>query len=496
MSGGSAGPAGVKNLRAMFENKSSSNDQSNSPPSRGRSPNGSISSANSRPVSKVRTSFVAVERPGEPGQPSQWGLRKTSDVSSMAEVREEGMVENGGTTTVPEEVPVVPASDVQGGLGAILKGSAFENTPVSLPPTTQSETKVEPSSKTKASEQPKVNGADKMASEVGTTDAEPASKSDPVPDKGAQSTKPAPSKINTKPTTTKSKESPTIPKKSPVAQKDTSSNGGIKPRGGVNKIQGIIQSSNKAKEERAKAEQAEGAQEEKKPVLKVVKPPSVASKPTAASKAHAQKQDSASPEQTQAKSPTSTRAPVKLPSAATALTAAAAARKGANTEKDESKPASSEKRTTTTVQAPRVAHATTRASLAKKISRTSLTNGEDRSRSRLSTAHKPADESFLARMTRPTASSAQKAHDKVQVSSPPRQRKASEPMKSRKSLNVAAQSAHTEPAGDESVLEAVNETAGKALEDTTMDVEGEPGPAEEHDPPNPPQQAAVAENTV
>lgn len=85
----SATAGGVKNLRAMFETKNP-DPSSVSPPSRGRSPAGSDASNinSSRPVSKVRASFVAVERPGE-GQQQVWGLRKASDVSSMAEVKEE-----------------------------------------------------------------------------------------------------------------------------------------------------------------------------------------------------------------------------------------------------------------------------------------------------------------------------------------------------------------------------------------------------------------------
>lgn len=44
----------------------------------------------------------------------------------------------------------------------------------------------------------------------------------------------------------------------------------------------------------------------------------------------------------------------------------------------------------------------------------------DRPHSRSSTASKPVDESFLARMMRPTASSASKTHEKVEIKSPPR----------------------------------------------------------------------------
>jgi len=488
----------------MFENKSNRNDQSTSSTSRDQSPNGSVYSANDRPVSKVRTSFVAVERPGEPGQPPQLGLREASDMSSMAEVREEATVEDGNATVAPEVTPAETASEGGDELGAILKGSAFENTQHSVPPVTQNEIQPEQDSNKKESEQdsdkkepeqPQVNGTSKEAHITGNMESQPASKLESAQDKDTTPKKSTPAKINTKPSTTRSKESPVVPKKSPVVQKDANSSRAMRPRGGVSKIQGIINSSNKAKEERARIEQAEASKAGQQQSSKAVKPPSVASKPTAASKAHAARQDSVPQDQVQPKSPTSTRIPAKLPSAATATTSASAARKGASTGIGEAKSFTTEKKTTAANQAPRVAHTSTRTSLAKKTPRASLTNGDELPRSRLSTTHKPADESFLARMTRPTASSAQKAHDKIQVSSPPRQSKTSGPRKSRKSLNAAAQNSNGEPSADESILEAVNEAAEKALEETTVEAGNQSGLIEEQGAPNPPQQTAVADNT-
>lgn len=66
----------VNNLRAMFEQ----NHELTSPPSRGRSPVGSeiLRGENNRPISKVRTSFVSVERSGQMG-PSN-GVKKASEV--------------------------------------------------------------------------------------------------------------------------------------------------------------------------------------------------------------------------------------------------------------------------------------------------------------------------------------------------------------------------------------------------------------------------------
>lgn len=60
----------------------------------------------------------------------------------------------------------------------------------------------------------------------------------------------------------------------------------------------------------------------------------------------------------------------------------------------------------------------------RKTSRPSLpgpSNASEKSKSRTSTgAPKAADEGFLARMMRPTASSASKTHEKVEVKTPPK----------------------------------------------------------------------------
>ncbi|KAI9672417.1 MAG: hypothetical protein M1829_004496 [Trizodia sp. TS-e1964] len=79
MSGSGLASSGVRNLRAMFE---SGNDPMSPPPARGRSPVGSEGvtsngSTTPRPLSKVRASFVAVERSGALG--TQLGLRRSNE---------------------------------------------------------------------------------------------------------------------------------------------------------------------------------------------------------------------------------------------------------------------------------------------------------------------------------------------------------------------------------------------------------------------------------
>jgi len=439
----------------------------------------------------------------------------------MAEAREEAIMDGGGSAiskTVTNEAPATPFKDP--GLGAILKGSPFEGLPVQEPAQSNSTTKAatpkpQPSDK-KTSEKPKMNGnTSKVASTAGKTQPNEQSILTPgsTTGKSTKLTKPLPAALNTKSTAPKTKDSPTMSIKSPVLQKKsqqspTTAHGhgpAIKPRGGVSKIQGVMQSANKAKDERAKAEQSkpELAKEEKKATAKDVKPPSVASKPTAASKAHSQKHESASAEPKQPKSPSTAR-PVKLPAAATKPTAASIARHDANYESEEAAKATAE-RVSRMVGAPRAVNNTTRASLAKKSSRASLANGEDRPKTRTSTVHRPADEGFLARLTRPTAASAQKTHEKAQVNSPPRQRQTSAshtvPKKpGRKSLNLATKdSSAARPATDgeqhpieDTALEPVREDAQAANSPEKLEQydEGEPGPAEET-VPVPDQQAEV-----
>ncbi|MCJ1241190.1 hypothetical protein MMC14_009194 [Varicellaria rhodocarpa] len=89
--------SGVRNIRAMFEAKS----EQTSPPSRGRSPVGSegagTRSTSSRPLSKVRTSFVAVERSGQLG--TQLGLRRMSSNGEAAQGTDPGSDTRPSTTS-------------------------------------------------------------------------------------------------------------------------------------------------------------------------------------------------------------------------------------------------------------------------------------------------------------------------------------------------------------------------------------------------------------
>lgn len=444
MSGNASG--GVRNLRAMFENKNG--DQSTSPPSRGRSPSGSVASTSSRPVSKVRASFVAVERSGEQGQ--LWGLRKASDVSSMAEVKEnETSIMDGSPLSATQ---TTPEKDDNGSLGNILKGSSFAGTPMKEKPNALDLTQTHESDK--PAQKPPANEANKQSKTngVGARAAEAAKK---IQDKA----KPASTKPNPKPIETKAP----APVKSDKPSPRTPTSAGVKPRGGVAKIKGVMDSAKKAAEGReatrkAEAEKADavpkspaktnGHKKETvsspRPTTKPGKLPSAAMAPTAASAAHIQKD----PEPVK-KSVHSSRA-AKLPSAVTAMTAAAAGH-DRSVPDPQLKPDSQAKKTASRRSSavhsshPRLSTASTQSSLAKKSSRASLA---DRPKSRSST--NKTDDGFLARMMRPTQSSSQKTHEKAQISSPPRAKPAAPKTKPapRTSLNEHAHHDHGDPAGD------------------------------------------------
>ncbi|KAI1614430.1 hypothetical protein EDD36DRAFT_226681 [Exophiala viscosa] len=432
-----SGNSGVRNLRAMFENKAS--DQSTSPPSRGRSPNPSEISNSSRPVSKVRASFVAVERPGENGGASILGLRRTSEVSNQRDENKENlMADTAPTGKVPATGERAPTEDmskpekndhtqngtIETGLGDILKGSAFaDSTPKATPEAANSgqastpgqiqpktaKVPAAPKDETKAAET-----AEKKQATNGSNTG-PAPTTQPQTTKTAEPARPAPTRqINTNASPRSpvaSKSSPKTPT-SPVAH----------IRGGPAKIKGVMESARRAQEARVLAKQ--NAEKESKPQSTASKT-NTQSEPKQSSNAVKKEQAPASPKavkSAKAVEPKSPAKPTKLPAAATAPTAASAARQETHkspTEAEHRKPAAKRPSTVST-RPPRASTASTTSMLAKKTSRASLTNGHDRPKSRVST-NKP-DEGFLARMMRPTTSSAQKMHDKVPVISPPRQR--------------------------------------------------------------------------
>ena len=422
MSASNAG--GVRNLRAMFENKNG--DHSTSPPSRGRSPSSSAVSGNSRPVSKVRASFVAVEKPGDLGQPPQWGLRKASDVSSVVEVTEGGpggpdtshnTTSTEATTNMSHSAstpnsPHMSKDAMDGGIGAIMRGSSFES---------DTSKKISQPAESEGGVKEKSNGVGSRAADMvkkmqskDKPQSPPATKLKTTPT--AQPVK----NPNPKPAQHKgSPESPSSPKKSvktptsPVAPR-------MNIRGGPAKIRGVLDSAKRASDAREAMKKEDTSRSTEQPKKEAPAPGNP--------KTNGVKKEAASSPKsaTGPKSPTSF---AKLPAAATTGTAASAAhqKKETSSQAAHKKPAS--RPSAVHSQPPRVANSTTASSLAKKSSRASLANDNERSKSRTSLSQ--PTESFLSRMSRPTASSAQKTHEKTQPTSPPRSRNVSSTSKSK-----------------------------------------------------------------
>ncbi|MCJ1245194.1 hypothetical protein MMC30_002395 [Trapelia coarctata] len=533
--------SGVRNIRALFEAKT----ETTSPPSRGRSPAGSegARSISSRPISRVRASFVAVERSG------QVGLRKMSDPiegvpggvgatpqkagttsadqqvnggagsdslvngKPLAGLKEEDLMTseklaNGhtekGTTSAGPVLEKAPASlaagtaaqtvigdgksqpelsvdtkaklvsaleNAPGDLGVVLKGSPFEapeSSGADRPTTQDTASSVKPSGSSgkdttnldKDKSKPAANGkpllTTKSKPETEATASKPAPISTKSDSQKAQKSGPALSSAHTsKPAKPATPKTPTTPKLQPSSK--TSS-----PRQPISKTssprQPVLENETgkeiKKDSERAplrKASRTSLAPQASRAEPKVrqsiagtaqssknaatststKQPSSLATAPTAS---HAPKLTPSSPASAFTKpKPKSPTRPQRLPASVTAPTAASAAKLGGNPLSRSPSRASTAgttlNRKPSTLKKDAAATHTrgppsaTTPGLKKKVSRPSLPAGPhpDRPKSRASTVgSKAPDEGFLARMMRPTASSASKMHEKIEPKSPPR----------------------------------------------------------------------------
>ena len=392
-------------------------------------------------MSKVRASFIAVEKPGQPGQAHQWGLRKASDVNSVS-----GMSGNIAEDlslrkfTSRSSVTMTDGQTERGDLGLILKGSPFEDDKAAH--TRQAQNKIgqlDTAKKDHPGPGKVASTASKMKSPTSATKSKPSTTQLDTSKTGLP-VKTAPTR-QVPPKT--SDRSPISPSSSQSAKLNTThptpTIRGI--RGGPAKIMAVMDSAKKAREGR----------EKKSPVTET-KPTQIVKRDTApkVSDTNGAKQESSSPKvEKNTKLPTQQ---AKLPAVTTTPAAASAARTDGPP-----KTLTTDNRRVSAVRKdkppPKVASTTTASSLAKRTPRTSLapqTNGHERPRSRVSTAK---DESFLARMTRPTASSQQKVHEKVtKPDSPPRARKVSD--KVRQSLGPTKDKSENKENEAESPLEA------------------------------------------
>lgn len=473
-----SGPSGVASLRAKFEQK----DESTSPPSRGRSPAASLSVTGdaSRPISKVRTSFIAVEPSGEMGdynaseelgnegdvvngdgiaestmngaveKPKPNGIESTPQKATQRQVntpkqttpkispkkdvtpQKKSGIMNGVLSVANPDKPNSTAEDntaamlpsdpkevaaVSGGaaldgaaspLGSILKGSPFE----------QDENKGEASNAREneaaaeltQSSQQQANGPS-----TPTTNGKP--KESPAQKTGLQS-KPKiasrPSVIGKKPavqpatSTTAKAENKT--QKSTIPTPTTPQNTATPSKQPLTKkISPKSAASKEPKNDVLKDAKSTTAERPSRPSV-VPKAPAAASKPA---QKPGKKLGPTSPPSFTKPRPKSPTRPVRLPGSATAPTAASAAKLDA---------------ASAAAAKPRDRVPSNPTSLRQKPARTSLPAGskpaekaKDKPKSRLSSVSSKAPEgSFLDRMMRPTQSSSQKTHEKVEAKTPPK----------------------------------------------------------------------------
>ncbi|KUL88002.1 hypothetical protein ZTR_03894 [Talaromyces verruculosus] len=394
---------GVRSLLAKFEN--SNNNNNNHPdvsPSRGRPPADSQDNATNRPLSKVRASFVSVERNGQ-GSPTPGALRRTesynTDVDSnqrSATVSPTGQLERVETASAS---PFSPSPHKIRTALAAFQGDRVESVTAKLaslavkPPTVTEKSETKP--ETKPESKPELLEA-AIIEKPATKPTPAATTKQAAPPKAIKKSASTMSiakdlsanKNPTRSATTKEKKPASTPTRSattttrPTAHSD-------KP---ATRTTTVRSSAPTARTERSSTPSHEAA---KKPTVQ----PSPKTKPSS-------------------KSPTR---PVRLPASLVTPTAASAARTG----------------TLARSQSHVNLRSSPKAEPAKTLSRKpSILRPDtsrlahhaipDRPRSRMSTtsSRAPGEESFLARMMRPTASSASKMHDKVEPRSPPRLAKA------------------------------------------------------------------------
>ncbi len=485
----------VNNLRALFEQ----NKNSVSPPSRDRSPAGpeAVTGSESRPISKVRTSFIAVQRSGsmalavglnktnneennklgqtgESEPPSVMnGIEGVSPKMNGDKTLPQSPMENGkskadegkhpdhnelANTTSPEESQTSSSksvgankdgsiaqagdensnadrseavdpgetskhSDQPSGLGDILKGAPFENEVHGDSEASGTHATNNPESESSPRNQ-KAHNTPSLPN--GGPRKQPGHKTSSPPKSKPGSSRPSTINTNKGPSESAktSLTSPTHAKKSPnpPGSPDVTSHHPPSKAGSPRQPIPAKTSGNTAKEIKKAPipKQTQAPAAGRAPAAPATKP-----RPLNVSSASnpAKKAGPSSPTlKVRPKSPTR---PVRLPAAATATTASSAAKSG---EAPPLRPASrtgaaggpkpSAVHRVQPSGASREAAATAGSSLRKSSSRPSLpaaTNPIQKSKARTSTASAKAPEgSFLARMMRPTQSSASKVHEKIE----------------------------------------------------------------------------------
>ncbi len=360
-----------------------------------------------------------------------------------AALREESLTANG---TQPIQLPNMTRAFADtnsavsdGGLGAILKGSAFEPSPSEAAAAAETAHKKSSApSKTNAPSKP-ASQSTSLGKKMEEASKNPHPRAPPkgefIANKNAISTKPLGGRIHPSVST----KSPTTPKspsqKTPVSPKQQRP----EPKDAPKKPSVTNESSKKATTATQKS-----PSQPKAPRASLA---SAATKPTRETKSSVSgdvpktngvRKDATKTSPDSKPRPRSPTRPVRLPAAATAPTSASAAKTSEGAHHISSRVSLGAAAPTKKASSTQLSKPT--ASLATKTSRASLASqsgAQDRPKSRMSIAGKAPAEGFLARMTRPTTSSAQKVHEKVQPNSPPRDHKSMAKSSSRKSLAKA-----------------------------------------------------------
>lgn len=490
-------PSGVASLRARFESNSSDKTP---PQSRGRSPAGSVASDASRPLSKVRTSFVAVEPSGHMAStlevpktgpatfdgsqdtkpeavtnpistpPKANGLPSTTDINSQQGPSEALPAAESKPEKGDADQEIIPSKSQEEGLGSILKGSPFEGEVRHEEITQQTPAEHSDPGLQASKQSPDLTSTDPTASKESLAEIKPTTKPSDTSRPTSQPTqKPTISSgSSTKATmngnTKESAESKTASKKAPAAirtqdalhgpgkaakapSKDDgaskrSANSPLTPHTPTSSTSAAPKASSQpakplktsaapsAKESQGHSTQSKGPVKSSvdRVTSKVAETAKAATRPPT-SKPVSSHQASTKPHAAATKPrPKSPTKPVRLPAAATAPTASSAAKhdEGGAPPQARSPGRQSSVSTATKGRAGSLSRPTrpVRASLPAH----SKPAEKSKSKPRTSMASTGASSgSFLERMMRPTQSSAQKTHDKVEPKSPPRKVLAANP---------------------------------------------------------------------
>ncbi|KAK6422939.1 hypothetical protein LTR95_016608 [Oleoguttula sp. CCFEE 5521] len=476
-------PSAVRNLRSLFENKQQDDP---SPSTRGRSPIGRLGSSrdsNSSPLSRVRASFVSVDRSGHMAVPAEQGRD-----SSMSTKRESGGTTEDGSVVGKDAMNGTPSkpSIFGNGTGTKANESAVD-TPAATPALKRTEVDIVSNSANAASkpnglrkdhadqnESPTHLGRSGKTSETtgratkpeqrlshvfvsGLEDSPPAreSKATPTLDK-SKTDEPAPrdaqpgaAQITSQQTASavSAKAARSTPKPSSVSTKaPTNASASFKSPVPA----GQPKSPLSAKQRSPKAEPAR--------VIDRKASRSSLTAPTAASVARAassEKRESLPHRPQDATAKSRPREPTKTADVSSRLLAPTAASRARHEAETKAKPSAPAHKALPARPKPSSSSAkpTPRASHVAPV--------RPESRSSQPSSRRPAappDGSFLDRMTRPTASSTSRVHDKVEVKSPPRKKGSAPP----KTNGVAKPGSK--------VVGRVKDAAGKVKEKVSGDV--------------------------